>query len=78
MNIMTNSMQRLTKMLLQTDARLKEFGKEPYGVRKATPKEQREMYENLTEPQFFQMVDTYGIEAVNKWLKRFEQGGDNG
>ena len=75
MNILTNSMNRLTKMLTLTDDKLKEMGKEPYGTRKATPKEQRQMYENLTEGQLYGMVEKHGQDAVNKWLYRMEQGG---
>lgn len=74
MNLMTDSMEKLTRILRKTDSKLKEYGREPYGVRKATPSEQREMYENLTVPQFYELVDKHGLEAVNKWLRRFEGG----
>ena len=72
MNLATNSMERLTKMLGKTDARLKEFGIEPYGMRKTTPKEQRQMYESLTEEQLFDLYDREGYDAVNKFLSRYE------
>jgi len=71
MNLLTNSMERLTKMLLQTDAKLKTMGAEPYGVRKTTQAEQRQMYQNLTPDQLFQMIDKYGTAEVNKWLRKF-------
>lgn len=72
MNLATNSMERLTKMLRRADIRLKEFGVEPYGTRKATPGEQREMYENLTEEQLFDLYDREGYDAVNRFLNRFQ------
>ena len=71
MNIATNSMLKLTKMLLNTDAKLKEMGTEPYGTRKATPKEQRERVKNLTEGELMAMIDEHGIEDVNVWLRKF-------
>ena len=77
MNLMTNSMERLTKILLQTDAKLKEYGAEKYGTRKATRTEQKQMYDNLTEVQLFKMIDQYGTKAVNKWLLKFESRGQN-
>ncbi len=77
MNIATNTMERLTKMLLNTDSHLKKMGSEPYGKRRATPKEEREMYDNLTSDKLMQMIDEKGVDNVNEWLSRFE-GGQNG
>lgn len=75
MNLTTLAMEKLTKMLLVTDAKLKEMGKEPYGQRKATAKEQREKYENLTEGQLYEMIEKHGLDDTNDWLYRMEQGG---
>jgi len=74
-NVMTNTMEKTTEMLRATDKKLKAWGETPYGTRKATPKEQRQMYENLTEGQLYEMVEKHGQDAVNKWLYRMEQGG---
>lgn len=71
MNILTNSMERLTKMLTLTDAKLKEMGKEPYGIRKLTPREQKEKFDNLTPGELWKMIDEQGPDEVNKWLSRF-------
>ncbi len=75
MNLMTDSMERLTNMLKLTDSKLKGYGAEPYGQRKATPKEQREMYENLTEEQYWELIDEHGEKAVNDWMNRMQRGG---
>jgi len=72
MNLATNSMERLTKMLKATDAKLKGFGVEPYGQRKATLAEQRDMYRNLTEEQLFDLYDREGYEATNRWLTKMQ------
>ena len=71
MNILTNSMERLTKMLTLTDAKLKEMGKEPYGVRKLTPREQKEKFDNLTPGELWKMIDEQGPDEVNAWLSKF-------
>ena len=78
MNLMTSSMEKMTKMLRDTDAKLKTMGDMPYRQRKATPKEQMEMYQNLTEADLYQMVEKHGTDAVNKWLYRMEQRSKNG
>jgi len=75
MNLATMTMERMTKMLRAVDQKYKEFSTEPYGVRKLTLGEQRQMYENLTEEQLYEMIEEHGINAVNKWLYRMERGG---
>ena len=71
MNILTNSMERLTKMLTLTDAKLKEMGKEPYGIRELTPREQKEKFDNLTPGELWKMIDEQGPDEVNEWLSKF-------
>ena len=73
MNIATNVMEKMTRMLRNTDTKLKAMGETPYRTRQATPKEQKEMYENLTEAGLYEMIEKEGIEAVNKWLYSMEQ-----
>lgn len=75
MNLMTLTMEKMTKMLRQTDAKLKDYGTESYGQRKLTAKEQREKYENLTEGQLYEMIEEHGLDDTNKWLYKMEQGG---
>lgn len=75
MNLATDTMLKMTEMLRDINGKFKEFATEPYGTRKSTPKEQREMYENLTEGQLYEMIDKHGIDDVNKWLYKMEQGG---
>lgn len=68
---MTNTMQRLTKMLLNTDEKLKQMGTEPYGVRKLTAKEQRERIANMTPQEMTNLIKEHGIEEVNDWLNKY-------
>ena len=78
MNIFTNSMERLTKMVEQTDEKLKQMGTEPYGVRRLTDKEQRERYENLTPNGLLAMIREHGVDETNKFLSKFmpKEGND--
>jgi len=75
MNLITLSMEKLTKMLKQTDAKLKEYGAEPYGQRRLTDKEQRERIQNLTQQELLTMIDQYGPEDVNKMLNKYWKEG---
>ena len=77
MNLATNTMEKLTKMLDNTDAKLKEYGKEPYGVKKLTHVEQRKSIENLTTPELLSMIDQYGVEDVNAWLQKYWKEGND-
>ena len=58
MNLATNQMEKMTDMMRKTDARLKEMGKEPYGMRKLTEAEQMQQYRNLTPEKIFEMIET--------------------
>ena len=71
-NPLTNTMNRVTQMLLNADGKLKEWGKEPYGVREATLAEQKQVVQNLTEDQMFELINKHGLDKVNAWLSRFE------
>lgn len=73
MNPLTNSMERLTRMLLNTDNKLKKMGEMGYGLRKATPAEQKQMYENLTPEKLFQLIDKHGLAKVNTWMAKHEE-----
>ena len=74
MNIATNSLQKLTQMLVNADRKLKEYGKEPYGQRKLTDREQRERVENLTQEELMAMIEEHGVESTNEWLSKYWEG----
>ena len=78
MNILTNAMNKVYRTLSQTDAKLKEYGKEPYGVTKLTPKEQRERFENMTMPEFMALLEEHGEEEVNEAIRKSRKEGSNG
>ena len=73
MNLLTESMERLTKMLVNTDSKLKGMATLPYGTRKLSSSEQRKNYENLTQEQLMDMLEEHGVDSVNAWLSRFEE-----
>jgi len=78
MNIATLSMEKMTQLLKAIDGKYKQYASEPYGVRKMTPKEQLEMYENLSEAQLYELIEKHGVDEVNRWLYRMEQRSKNG
>jgi len=78
MNIMTDVMERTYQALKRFDAHMKDAVTEPYGQRKATAKDQMDMYKNLNEAQLYDLVQKHGIESVNQWLYRMEQRSRNG
>lgn len=71
MNPMTNAMNKMTKMMIQTSDKLGEYGAEPYGQRKLTDKEQREKVANLTPQELSSMIEEHGRESVNEWLNKY-------
>lgn len=76
MNTLSRVMEHTYKMLSNVDAQFKKMGKEPYGVRKATPAEQRRMYENLTPEELWKLINTEGLDETNKFLAKFEEQGN--
>ena len=72
---MTETMERVTEMLRQTDAKLKKLGVVPYGVRKATPKEEKARFENLDVHGLTEMLGKEGKEKTNKWLGKYMSRG---
>ena len=71
-NIMTNVMEKATKMLIQADRRVAELGREPYGVVKLSAKEQRQMYDALRPEDLYPLIQEHGVDAVNQFLAKFE------
>lgn len=72
-NIMTLALQKLTNMLLGADRVLERMGETPYGVRRATKKEQLQMAQNMTPEEMFDHIQTRGAHAVNKWLRSLDK-----
>jgi len=71
-NLMTVVQNKMTDIYKRVDAKLKDYGGDmPYGVRKMTPTEQRQRYENLTPEGLMDLRNQYGEESVNKWLGKF-------
>jgi len=70
-NLMTNAMEKMTQMLIKTDEKLAKYGVEPYGMKRTTAKEQREMFDNLTPGELENMLQTYGPDAVNEFLGKY-------
>lgn len=77
MNLMTNAMEKLTKMLVNTDSKLKGYATEPYATKKLTPGEQREKIKNMTSGELLALINERGIDAVNEWLNKYWRE-DNG
>jgi hypothetical protein len=69
---MSNVLERTTKMLIAADRRMEELGKEPYGVTKLSPKEQRQMYDALRPEDLYPLIQEHGVDSVNKFLAKFE------
>ena len=73
---MTGVQNKMAKMYKGIDAKLKEYGGDmPYGMRRATPKEQREQYETLTPEKLMELTQMYGEAEVNNWLRKNMQEG---
>lgn len=72
---MTGVQNKMVKMYKGIDAKLKEYGGDmPYGMRRATRREQKEQYENLTPGELYNMIQAQGEDEVNKWLKHMMEG----
>ena len=71
MNILTESMEKLTKMLVNTDQKLKGMATLPYGTRKLSSYEQRKRFESLTPEDVAQMIEQYGVNETNAYLNKY-------
>ena len=71
MNLLTESMERLTKMMVNTDQKLKGMADLPYGARKLSSYEQRKRFEQLTPEDVAKMIEEQGINAVNEYLGKY-------
>jgi len=68
-NLLTNSMERMFKLLSVTDQKLGEMATLPYRTRKLSSAEQRVRIDNLTEADAVELVDEYGLEEVADWME---------
>jgi hypothetical protein len=76
-NLMTTVMLEMTQILSDTHSEIKTFkGKLPYGLRKATPKEQRQTFENLTVADLSNLIQTQGRDKTSEYLGRFMPKGE--
>lgn len=73
-NQLTRVLSRVSERFIRVDALFKEKGKMPYGQVKATPKEQREEFNKLTPEKVAELIQTYGPEAVNEYIKKMIGG----
>ena len=76
MNLATETMNKMYKMLSKSDSKLKEMGKEPYGQRKLSEREQYQKYKELTPEKLIDTLaglDSKGFKQFNEWLYRMEQ-----
>ena len=69
-----NILDKATDKLLSTLNRVDDLAKNapyyPYGKVKATPAEKRTQFENLDVNQVVQLIDKYGKDKVNEYLRR--------
>ena len=73
MNIATQSMNHMTRMLRAIDQKYKEFATEPYAQKKLTERERWEEYKNLTPDKLIDIARERGFQKTNDWLNRMEQ-----
>jgi len=81
MNIATQSMEKMTKILRAVDKKYKEYATEPYGQKKLTAKEQMDMYRSMTPEKLFNALDTMDSDQFRKfndWLYKMEQKEQDG
>lgn len=76
---MANRMTQVQEIILERftamDNQLKQYGAEKYGMVKATEKQQRDRYRNLTPQELARMIDEQGPDEVNKWLGKYMEEG---
>jgi len=75
-NIMTQVQEKMFDMYKRADAKIvKDYtGDMPYGMKKATAKEKRERFENLTPAELPELIKKYGFDEVNKRLGEYLGG----
>jgi len=75
-NIMTQVQEKMYKMYSRMDKIIANdyIGDMPYGMKKATAKEQRERFENLTPRELPALIKKHGFEEVNEYLRKNTEG----
>jgi len=75
-NIMTMVQNEMYDMYRRMDKKIVDdyVGDMPYGMKKATEKEKRERFENLTPRELPELIKKYGFDEVNKRLGEYLGG----
>lgn len=75
-NIMTDVLQEIVKIQGDVHKVLEGFkGDMGYGKVKATEKDQREMFRNLTPQKLGELIREHGPDQVNEWLGKYMEEG---
>lgn len=69
-NPATKIMQKMARMMIAVDQKLATMGEMPYGMRKATPAEQKQFVNRLNENSLLTLIEEHGVDDVNKLLRR--------
>jgi len=73
-NQLTRVLGKVSTRIIRLDTKFKAKGKMPYGMVKATPKEQREEFLKKTPEDIQRLVQEHGFEAVNEYIKKMMGG----
>ena len=73
-NQLTRALEILSNYGLRIDEIFKEKGKMPYGMVKATEKEQREEFLKKTPEDIQRLIQEHGFEAVNEYIQKMMGG----
>ena len=76
-NILTNTMERLSKMLIATSKKIAQQNPDPYGMYRLTPAEQKAVFESMDENDMMMMLEEKGVDATNAYINAMT-GGKNG
>lgn len=69
-NILDKATDKLMDTLMRTDKKIKNDNYYPYGQVPATREEKEEQFQNLDITQLSEMVEKYGRESVNEYLRK--------
>jgi len=73
-NQLTRALEIMAGYTLRIDEIFKEKGKMPYGMVKATLKEQREAFLKHTPEDIRNLINQHGFDAVNEYIKKMMEG----
>jgi len=75
-NILDKAVDKTIEKLMKVDEKAKNTPYHPYGQVPATKAEKDQQFENLDITKFTEMIQKYGKESVNEYLRK-HMGGDN-